>query len=325
MAQPARTPVTAFENFIFLSRNNHLQSIPASLEAASSGRARETRKRHELLRSNQRESHQRTSQYRSSYRCRQGNSKRNSLRHGLASHQVVIPGEDPDEFADLRASLLDDYAPDGSAETSLVEQIAEHEWRLRRARRVESETWANALAVPASAGDSDPNLAQAFHAQAKQFDNLRRYETAIERAYQRAIDKLLKLKAERRKQAEYDSDVRRHLDWSGTGPAGGEEEIGFVSQTGSCAAAPSPAGFVSQTGSGGADPRPAAAAEAASSTIGFVSQTAGAGGAGSRPSAVSQATSGHWLRFAGPRIMLSAAFRKAMRRPLAGLRQAFAA
>jgi hypothetical protein len=42
-------------------------------------------------------------------------------------------------------------------------------------------------------------MTRAFHANAKAFDNLRRYTTPIERAYHRAIAELTKLQKERKK------------------------------------------------------------------------------------------------------------------------------
>jgi hypothetical protein len=65
-------------------------------------------------------------------------SSQNSLRHGLTSKQVVLPGEDPDEFARHRASYVQIYRPQREAETHLVETIAAAAWRLNRIMRIET-------------------------------------------------------------------------------------------------------------------------------------------------------------------------------------------
>jgi hypothetical protein len=62
-------------------------------------------------------------------------SSRNSLKHGLTSKQVVVPGEDSAAYDELRRELHDDFAPANTAEATLVDQIAEHTWRLQRVRR----------------------------------------------------------------------------------------------------------------------------------------------------------------------------------------------
>lgn len=59
-------------------------------------------------------------------------SSQNSLRHGLCSKQVVLPGEDPQEFDRHRAAYLQTYRPLTQPETDQVEIIASSCWRLKR-------------------------------------------------------------------------------------------------------------------------------------------------------------------------------------------------
>jgi hypothetical protein len=148
----------------------------------------------------------------------------NSMKHGLTSKQVVIPGEDPAEFEDLRTGLHTDWKPANTQESVLVDQIAQHAWRLNRARRLETASFDRFMPNLAGATrtgrngrteivpvDPEEALATAFHTNTQAFENLRRYEAAIERSYYKAITELRKLQQERRAQA----------------PA---EPIGFVSQ-----------------------------------------------------------------------------------------------
>lgn len=59
-------------------------------------------------------------------------SSSNSLKHGLTAKTLVIGDEDPREFEELRAELMEHYDPQGPAERELVECIAGTLWRLRR-------------------------------------------------------------------------------------------------------------------------------------------------------------------------------------------------
>ena len=59
-------------------------------------------------------------------------SRMNALKHGLSAKQIVIPGENPEEFEILRQCLMDDYAPQTTLEEQLVDLIAGDIWRLKR-------------------------------------------------------------------------------------------------------------------------------------------------------------------------------------------------
>ena len=66
------------------------------------------------------------------------NSKHNSFKHGLYSKQLVLPSEDPAELDELRATLRAEHLPANETEEILVNEIAEHFWRLRRMRKFEA-------------------------------------------------------------------------------------------------------------------------------------------------------------------------------------------
>lgn len=124
--------------------------------------------------------------------------RHNATKHGLTSQQLIIPGEDPAAFESLAADLAESYNPANLHEQILVNQIAENLWRLLRARGIETAIFK--LCMPSSkraqANESEA-AARAFEANTHTFDNLRRYEAAIERAYYRAIDHLIKLQKDR--------------------------------------------------------------------------------------------------------------------------------
>jgi hypothetical protein len=94
----------------------------------------------------------------------------NGLKHGLASSQLIIRGENEEEFNTMLSGLLAHHQPANITETMLVQDMAKHHWLADRALRMQNHaiTLADDLA-PASLGI------------------LIRYHTANERAYQKAL------------------------------------------------------------------------------------------------------------------------------------------
>jgi hypothetical protein len=151
----------------------------------------------------------------------------NALRHGLTSRHVVIDGEDPEAYEALRQDLMNDWKPADAREQTLVTQIAEAAWRLMRARRVETQIFEDHMTKAEAGDDHDSRIAECFHANWKQFDNVRRYATTIERAYYRALGELRNLQKQRKKSA-IGFVSQKHK--SPNQPAVASPEIGFVSQ-----------------------------------------------------------------------------------------------
>jgi hypothetical protein len=109
----------------------------------------------------------------------------NARKHGLTSKQVVIKGENIEEFEALKQSLQDDHKPANTTEQLLVNEIAENYWRLIRARRAEAELL-------------DRDFESVFAGDSTELDKIRRYMTSIERAWHRAIVQLEKLQTARK-------------------------------------------------------------------------------------------------------------------------------
>jgi len=61
----------------------------------------------------------------------------NAVKHGLRAQEVVIKGEDPQEFELYRQGMLGELAPAGHTESALAERIVGLSWRLRRAERLQ--------------------------------------------------------------------------------------------------------------------------------------------------------------------------------------------
>ncbi len=68
-------------------------------------------------------------------------SSSNSFRHGLYSKQLIIPGEDPAEFDHLRTTLRAEHGPANTVEEILVDELAQHFWRMRRFRLLEAQAF----------------------------------------------------------------------------------------------------------------------------------------------------------------------------------------
>ncbi len=68
-------------------------------------------------------------------------SSQNSFKHGLYSEDLIIQGEDPAEFDHLRATLHGEHQPANTTEGILVDELAQHFWRMRRFRELEVRAW----------------------------------------------------------------------------------------------------------------------------------------------------------------------------------------
>ncbi len=68
-------------------------------------------------------------------------SSQNSFQHGLYSKQLILPNEDPAEFDHLRATLRNEHQPANTTEEILVDELAQHFWRMRRFRELEARAF----------------------------------------------------------------------------------------------------------------------------------------------------------------------------------------
>ena len=108
-------------------------------------------------------------------------SSGNSLKHGLASGRVIIPGEDPAAFEALLSDLVNEHAPANETESLLVQQMAQSWWLMQRALRLQNEAFTETRV--------DTHKLALFL----------RYQTTHERAFYRALNSLMKLQKERRR------------------------------------------------------------------------------------------------------------------------------
>lgn len=66
-------------------------------------------------------------------------SSRNSLKTGVYSKQQFLPGENPEDFDELKSMFMDDFKPIGVVEASLVHEITVLAWKKLRLERVENQ------------------------------------------------------------------------------------------------------------------------------------------------------------------------------------------
>jgi hypothetical protein len=94
----------------------------------------------QMAHSNRAEVNRKNSQQSTGPRTAEGKSasSQNAFKHGLYSKQLILPGEDPAELDVLRADLRREHQPATTTEDILVNELAEHFWRLRRMRKFEA-------------------------------------------------------------------------------------------------------------------------------------------------------------------------------------------
>ena len=122
----------------------------------------------------------------------------NSLKLGVFSQSVLIPGEAPTEWSALAHDLYHDWNPVGTTERTLVELLIATLWRLRRLQGIEG----GLFKMYRTQAGVDYGPAFAYVRDAKHVDclgRLARSESALERRFFRLLGELNQLQAGRRK------------------------------------------------------------------------------------------------------------------------------
>jgi hypothetical protein len=116
-------------------------------------------------------------------------SSQNRTTHGLARHNGVfriLPNEDAAGFEALKAGLIAEHQPTTTTEAILINTMAESHWLAQRA-----QSFVNCTC------DFETGLI----AHPDRFTLYQRYQTTHTRAFHKALTDLLKLRAEKRKEA----------------------------------------------------------------------------------------------------------------------------
>ncbi|HYI93285.1 MAG TPA: hypothetical protein VEX68_07060 [Bryobacteraceae bacterium] len=133
-------------------------------------------------------------------------SSQNSLKHGLNSDKIlVLQTERQEDYDSLRAAYLKRFAPQDEVELELVDEMVGAKWRLRRIRSIETETMdmrmddqAEYIRKRGENPSGSRRQAMAFKSlsdTSQALNVLTRYETRLQRTYDRAFENLKKLRA----------------------------------------------------------------------------------------------------------------------------------
>jgi hypothetical protein len=128
-------------------------------------------------------------------------SARNAMRHGLTAMSILVPGESQKEFDAHLAGYIQQFQPVHSVEHDLVKTMAVARWRLRRIPAIESNMVVNE--IEHGFGDYDElandhqRVAYAFDRCNRALSLLTRYESALNRTFERAWKQLQELQKAR--------------------------------------------------------------------------------------------------------------------------------
>ncbi len=141
-------------------------------------------------------------------------SAANALKHGLCAQRTVLPAENIEEFQALVAEYEQQFQPATAVERTLIRQLADTEWRMRRVPRLEAAVLAEQLqearryfaacpgrlpAEPALAETCVLGRAVSYDAcKGDALTKLSRYETRLSQRYFKALDHLQKAQDRRR-------------------------------------------------------------------------------------------------------------------------------
>ena len=119
-------------------------------------------------------------------------SSMNSFRHGLTGNFFVMDGESQEMFDLSIDRLIEEQKPVGLLELEVIKVMAEHLWLRERASRFSAACF---MMVPQNAEQAA--LGQGEMIVRPELERYMRYEAHHERAFQRAMNQLLKLRSER--------------------------------------------------------------------------------------------------------------------------------
>ncbi len=116
----------------------------------------------------------------------------NRTTHALTGQgHTILPGEDAAAYDRLLATLMDEHAPATETEAHQVEILANNQWKLRRAARLETEAFEDSLSPETGRLALTDGVMRAA-----------RYMASIRRSYSLALAELRCLQSSREKTAQ---------------------------------------------------------------------------------------------------------------------------
>jgi hypothetical protein len=116
-------------------------------------------------------------------------SSQNALRHGLTAACAVLPSEDRAAYDEHCRGFFNEYQPATPTETQLTQELADTSWRFKRIPLLESELFSQS-----------PNPQTLIPMLA----TLGLHYARLSRQFQKAVDALREIQAERRREQERD-------------------------------------------------------------------------------------------------------------------------
>jgi hypothetical protein len=162
----------------------------------------------------------------------------NGVQHGLTSKKTVIPGESQQEYDEYQARFLRDLNPQSAIERMLADRTIAAAWRLQRFQRIEAAYFddrVNAYLEDNPEAIPDSALAYLFidPAEIAKTKLFLRYQTTVQREFDKAFSEFRKARAEREKQL-LDEAVRQAARQRPPQPQQNMTpalSVGFASQT----------------------------------------------------------------------------------------------
>ena len=127
-------------------------------------------------------------------------SSQNNFRHGFTGAFCILEWEKREEYEFLYDNLVNDHRPANTIENILVKTMAESYWLRERALTLQQMCFDRAL--PTCEAGLEKQLALYL-----------RYQTTHDRAFNKALDQLTKLRAEKkRQQIGFESQTRKEAE-----------------------------------------------------------------------------------------------------------------
>jgi hypothetical protein len=117
-------------------------------------------------------------------------SSLNALKAGIHAKSEIIPGEDPEELAELTAEYYQSIRPEAREEAVLVDQLISADWQLRRLRHAEAGIYTKFMSGELNKTSSG----WAYMKNSDTLDRCYRNQAAISRNLRASLDSLLRLR-----------------------------------------------------------------------------------------------------------------------------------
>ncbi len=126
----------------------------------------------------------------------------NALKYGIRAHDILLPGENPDDYTQLWDELVADWQPTNKTERLHLEQMCTSQWLLGRVAWAEHVAFATIL-----------NMQEHF----TMLTLIAKYKTTIERSFDKALSALRQSKKDRRANPQPQPEQKRQDATPATG------------------------------------------------------------------------------------------------------------